>query len=270
ATADTGYSPANPPTDDAITDNGGVAVFKSTDAAAGLVAANQVDAAGFAGAGTTFREGTGIPAITPGAVTGQITFVRNQSSGTPQDTNNNANDFLFLNTLATTETLGATPLLGAPGPENVDSPRLNNSVFVDRFDQSTGVSNPPNRFRDLTPVTNGSAGTVSFRRRVTNYTGAPVTRLRFRIRQITTYPAPAGVADLRALTSGDITVNGLPVKGTTVEEPPTQPNGGGWNTTWMLALSSPLAPGAFVDVQYVVGVMQGGSFSIFINTEALP
>ncbi len=31
-----------------------------------------------------------------------------------------------------------------------------------------------------------------------------------------------------------------------------------------------LAPGATVSVQYVVGVRQGGSFSIFINVEALP
>ena len=46
-------------------------------------------------------------------------------------------------------------------------------------------------------------GTMSFRRRITNFTGAPVSRLRFRIIDITTFPVPtAGVADLRALTSG--------------------------------------------------------------------
>lgn len=287
ATADTGYSPCTATgcasTTDAVADNAGVAVFKSSTPAA-FIPANQADAAGFAGAGTTFREGTGIPAITPGAVTGQIAFARNQSSGTPQDTNNNAADFQTLNTLATTETLGVAALLGAPGPENVDSPRLNNSVNVDRVDQSTSVNNAPNRVRDLTPVTNGALGTLSLRREVVNLTGGPVTRLRFRIRQITTFPAPGGVADLRALTSGNITVTvnsglqcspsappcNIPVTGTTVETPPTQPNGGGWNTTWTVSLANPIPNGAAVNVQFLLGVQQSGSFSIFINTEALP
>ncbi len=253
-----------------VADNAGVALFKSSNSATGFIAGNQADAAGFAGAGTTFREGTGIPAITAGAVTGQISFHRNQSSGAPQDTGDNAADFIFTNTLATTETLGGTPLLGAAGPENLNSPLINTNIFVDRLDLSQGISNPPNRFRDLTPVTNGTLGTIAFRRRVTNFTSQPLTRLRFRIRQITTAPAPPGVADLRALTSGDITVNSLPVKGTTVEEPPTQTNGGGWNTSWTVDLATPIAPGATVSVQYVCGVMQGGSFSIFINVEALP
>ncbi|HEX5708177.1 MAG TPA: lamin tail domain-containing protein, partial [Pyrinomonadaceae bacterium] len=264
ADADTGFSATTAATD-VVPDNSGVALFKSTVPAA-FILANQADAAGFAGAGTTFREGTGIPAITPGAVTGQISFHRNQSSGAPQDTNDNAADFIFTNTNHA-ETLGSTPRLGAPGPENLDGPRTNFNVFVDRFDQSTGINNAPNRFRDLTPVTNGSLGTLAFRRRVTNLTGQTVTRLRFRIRQITTAPAPPGTADLRALTSGDIIVSGLPVKGTSVEEPPTQALGGGWNTTWNVDLASPLAPGGFIDVQYVVGVNQSGGFSIFINVE---
>ena len=105
-----------------------------------------------------------------------------------------------------------------------------------------------------------------------NLTGQPVTRLRFRIKQISTLNAPVafGTADLRALTSGLITVNGQPVEGTLVEEPATQALGGGWNTSWSLALPAPLAPSATINVQYVVGVQTGGSFSIFINVEALP
>ena len=42
------------------------------------------------------------------------------------------------------------------------------------------------------------------------------------------------------------------------------------NTSWSVALPTPLAAGATINVQYVVGVQTGGSFSIFINVEALP
>jgi hypothetical protein len=283
ATADTGYSTANTATIDAIADNTGIAIFRSTTAAS-FTPANQADAAGFAGvANTLFREGTGIPAITAGAVTGQITFVRNQTSGTHQDTNANENDFQILNTNAPTESLGVAALLGAPGPENVDAPRLNNNVLVDRIDKSAGLSSAPNRVRDLTPVTNGGLGTLSMRRNIYNNTGATVTRVRFRIRQTSTFPAPAGAADLRAITSGNITVSvndmglcgGTPpcnvsVLGTILEEPPTQTNGGGWNTTLSFPLPTPLAPNDSVNVQFVFGVVSGGTFSIVINTEALP
>ncbi|HEX8355459.1 MAG TPA: lamin tail domain-containing protein [Pyrinomonadaceae bacterium] len=288
ATADTGYSPLCATTNcgvttDTIADNTGIAIFRSSTPAA-FIAANQADAAGFAGvANTLFREGAGIPAITAGTVTGQITFVRNQTSGTHQDTNANENDFQILNTNAPTESLGVAALLGAPGPENVDAPRLNNNVFVDRLDKSVGLSSAPNRVRDLTPVTNGGLGTLSMRRNVYNNTGQTVTRVRFRIRQTSTFPAPAGTADLRALSSGNISVSvndmglcgGAPpcnvsVLGTIIEEPPTQPNGGGWNTTLSFPLPAPLAPGDNVNVQFVFGVVSGGTFSIVINTEALP
>lgn len=283
ATADTGYSTSNTATVDAIPDNTGIAIFRSSVAAA-LIAANQADAAGFAGVGNTlFREGAGIPAITPGAVTGQITFVRNQTSGTHQDTNANEADFQILNTNAPTESLGVAALLGAPGPENVDAPRLNNNVAVDRLDKSVGLSSSPNRVRDMTPVTNGPSGTLSMRRNVYNNTSQTVTRVRFRIRQTSTFPAPAGAADLRALSSGSVAVSvndpwlcgGAPpcnvvVQGTTIEEPPTQPNGGGWNTTLTVPLPTALAPGDSVNVQFVFGVVSGGTFSIVINTEALP
>ena len=43
---------------------------------------------------------------------------------------------------------------------------------------------------DLTPVTNGALGTLSVRRRFTNQTGAAITRLRFRVVDITTLNSP--------------------------------------------------------------------------------
>jgi len=252
-----------------LADNGGVAIFRTANPA-NFNAGTRMDSAGFvAETNVLFKEGAGIPDIA-GAPTGQISFHRTQVSGTPQDSGDNAADFIFTNTVA--EVLGVTPRLGAPGPENVHSPVLNSNVFVDRFDQTVGTNSPPNRFRDLTVVPNGALGTLSFRRKVQNLTGQPVTRLRFRIRQISTLNGPVafGTADLRALTSGAIIVNGQPVQGTIVEEPATQAIGGGWNTSWSVALATPLAPVATINLQYVVGVQTGGSFSIFINVEALP
>jgi hypothetical protein len=126
-------------------------------------------------------------------------------------------------------------------------------------------------------------GTMSFRRRITNFTGAPVSRLRFRINNVTTMRTPAvvGAADLRALSSSDITVT-LPsgqqvaVQGTTVEEPPVQVSlfGGGWNSSWSptgtISLQSPLPAGATINVQFLLGVQQTGNYHIFIIVEALP
>ena len=50
-------------------------------------------------------------------------------------------------------------------------------------------------------MNNSTFGTLDIRRTVTNVTGENVTRLRWRIIDITTYPAPTGIADLRARSS---------------------------------------------------------------------
>ncbi len=91
--------------------------------------------------------------------------------------------------------------------------------------------------------------------------------------------APAGTADLGLLTStdtpgatlvggGTVLINGL-----TLEEPPGQSFGGGLNASvsaGTINLGSPLAPGASINVQFLLGVEQGGTFRIFFNIEALP
>lgn len=260
ADSDTGYSVAD------VSDVSGIALF-NTALTASFSNLTVLDAAGPATlpGGSIFREGAGYAALPTANL--QYSMHRSQVGATPADTGDNAADFILNDVAATTG-----QRLGAPGPENLDGPLFNNNVFVDRFDTTVGVNLAPNRFRDLTPVTNGALGTLSFRRRVQNLTGQPVTRLRFRIRQISTLNGPVafGTADLRALSSGLITVNGQPVEGTIVEEPATQAIGGGWNTSWSVALAAPLAPTATINVQYVVGVQTGGSFTIFINVEALP
>jgi hypothetical protein len=63
------------------------------------------------------------------------------------------------------------------------------------------------------------------------------------------------------------------VQGTTLEQPPSQPNGGGFNSSMSagsVTLATPLANGATVDVRFLLGIQQTGSFKFFINVEALP
>jgi hypothetical protein len=112
-----------------------------------------------------------------------------------------------------------------------------------------------------------------------NYTSTatPVKRLRFRIVDITSGPAAAGTADLRVLSSSGTvtdstgtvvaTINGLRLK-----EPPNQDAGGGLNSTLRagtIDLRTPLAPGASIDVQFLLGVQTGGTYRFFVSVEPL-
>ncbi len=60
--------------------------------------------------------------------------------------------------------------------------------------RASAGSSPPNRVRDFTsdPANNSTFGTLDIRRTVVNNTGGNVTRLRFRIIDLTTFPAPSG------------------------------------------------------------------------------
>jgi hypothetical protein len=119
-----------------------------------------------------------------------------------------------------------------------------------------------------------------------------VTRLRFRVIDITTFPAPSGIADLRTRTSNLVVVSGvndsatclasngvattpctINVQGTTLEQPPSQLNGGAFGSTYSagtITLGTPLANGASVNVRFLMGIQQTGSFKFFVNVEALP
>jgi hypothetical protein len=194
----------------------------------------------------------------------------------PKDTGDNVADFMMLNTTGGATGMGA--ILGAPGPENLSSPINRNSQFATLLlDSSTSSSSPPNRTRDYTPVANGVFGTMEIRRTFTNNTGQPVTRLRFRLVDVTTLVTPpvAGQADLRALSSTDtvVMVSAVPVnvRGTTLEQPPAQSLGGGWNSSMnvgFINLGAPLAPGASVSVRFQLGVMGTGSFRFLVDIEA--
>jgi hypothetical protein len=137
-------------------------------------------------------------------------------------------------------------------------------------------------------ATNFTLGTLSIRRTYTNNTDTSVTRLRFRIIDMTTGPAPSGVADLRAISSTPqvVTVNSstITLQGTVLDALPSQGEGGGINSTLSccsttggsvigertVSLSQPLAPGQTIALQWLLGVKQIGSFRFYMNIEALP
>ncbi len=282
------------------------ALFNTTSVA-GLSSISRLDAVGFGtntgGVCDLLREGTTLTPL-PASVL-EYTYFRDEcgkkgnpaqfgacpTGGFMMDSNVNNNDFVFADTQATMTPAGQR--LGAPGPQNLGSPRLNLSIAALLLDNTKGSTASPNRVRDTAAIgPNAATGTLSIRRRFVNNTGAPVTRLRFRVVDISAFPVPNPVADLRVLSSTQITVtgvqdsatclasNGSPatpctvtVLGTTLETPPAQPLGGALNssvTTGTITLGTPLAPGASINLQFLLGVQNTGSFKFFFNIEALP
>jgi hypothetical protein len=279
-----------------IPDNAGIALF-NTSVAVDFTLANRLDAVGSTSeANTLYKEGTGYPALTPFSIDyafyrdtcgkgGSITTLGPCSISTPKDTNNNAADLIFVDTNGTSA--GAGQRLGAPGPENLSSPIQRNASFdVPLLDTCVLSTAPPNRVRDFTsdPANNSTFGTLDIRRTVVNNTGGNVTRLRFRIIDITTFPAPSGFADMRPRTSTAVVVtvdrppcgsgtSNVTVQGTTLEQPPSQPNGGGFNSSLSsgtVTLATPLANGASIDVRFFLGLQQTGNYKLYLNIEALP
>jgi subtilisin-like proprotein convertase family protein len=312
-----GYATANISFTTDIPDNSGLALF-NTATVANFTLANRLDAVGFTSSAALFKEGTGLPTLTPFSI--DYSFVRDNcgksgsittmgacpSGGNVVDTGNNATDFYFVDTNGTSA--GAGQRLGAPGPENLASPIERNAQLPASLTfPCMAASVAPNRVRDFTsdPANNSTFGTLNIRRTITNNTGAPVTRLRIRVIDITTFPAPSGIADLRPRTSsgavgvanpcGGGTVN---IEGTVLDQPPSQPNGGGFNSSMSVSsinpamvgkikrgsikakvrpnedlsfeLDAPLNNGSTINVQFLLGIQQTGNFKFFINIEALP
>jgi hypothetical protein len=255
-----------------------------------------------------YREGAGLTPLTPDFNT-QHAWVRDPcgkqgnmdaggscpSNGAAVDNNNNALDFFFVDTDGLSA--GAGQRLGAPGPENLSSPVRRDEQFggflLDQTKSSTAI---PNRTRNATP---GPAptfnGTLELRRRIVNNTGGIVTRLRFRLVDTTTFPASGARADVRGLTSTDLVVGpvndpatcaalqappstsptppcDVTVRGLTLETPPAQPNGGGFNSSFSAdsVTITPLAPGQSINIRILLGIQQTGNFRFLLVVEALP
>lgn len=271
-----------------IPDNAGLALFRTNNPALFLTPLERLDAVGFSGGGLLFSEGT--PLTPAGGVTGalQHSFVRRMATGLPQDTGNNEADFDFVATEPQAATNGRTPLLGAPGPENLTSPTQRNAViksmYIDPqcggFGAATSACARVRTAAGANPTT-AAFGTLLLRRRFRNTTNDPVTRLRFRLVDITAGTPEGGEADLRALSGSNVMVTNtqgdtLEVKGLTLEElnntQPSQPGGGGLNSSLSagtITLASRLAAGGTIDVEFRIGVMQNGTFRFLVNVEAL-
>ena len=282
-----------------------VGIF-STSLLGHLASTNRFDAVGF-GANTggscdLLREGTNLTPLVGSVL--EYSYFRDEcgkkgnpstfgpcpTGGATKDSNNNEDDFVFVETTGAVTVAGQR--LGAPGPQGLGSPRKNDDIFTLLLDATKGANGQPNRERNNSiSVPNGATGTLTIRRRFVNTTGGPVTQLRFRIVDISALGTGA-IADLRALSSGSVVISGIQdsatclastgsaatpctitVQGTTLEQPPNQPMGGALNSSWnagSITLGTPLANGASVNIQLVLGVQNSGSFKFFFNIEALP
>ncbi len=293
--------------------NSGIALF-NTATPANFATGTRFDAVGSnLEANALYREGAGYQPLGTGVVSGvEHTMLRDTcgkqgnlaafgpcpSGGFPVDNNDNAVDFYFADTNGTSATQSViVQRLGAPGPENLSSPINRDEQFggflLDQTKSSTAI---PNRFRDATPGSGATFfGTMELRRRIVNNTGGIVTRLRFRIIDTATFPSAPGRADLRALTSTDLSVGpvndagtcgalqlppsssptppcNVTVRGLTLEQPPSQSNGGGFNSSLSAdsVTITPLAPGQSINIRILLGVAATGNFRFFLTVEALP
>jgi hypothetical protein len=283
-----------------------VGLFNTADVN-NLSTVTRLDAVGFGtnsdgvttGVCDLLREGTNLPPVS-GSNT-EHSFFRKEcdfngttclANGFPKDTNDNNADFMFADTQGTFIS-GVPQALGAPGPQNKASGiQRNSTIVMPLLDSSLPASAVPNRDRTLTPnPPTAPNGVLSLRRRIQNNTGGDVTALRFRIIDITTFPSPGGgQADLRAITSSNTSISNIhdtttcvdrtagtasnctvTVRGTTLETPPAQPNGGGFNSTLRVDLTglpgNKLAANQSVEVQLAFGVVQGGHFRVLVNVE---
>jgi hypothetical protein len=248
----------------------GLALFNTADRSKFNDPLNVMDAVGFDGVATPFREGTGLSPATGITANAEYCFTRYQGGALPKDTNNNAQDFVLVATDPGLITQ-ASAILGAPGPENRTSPVQRTNWFT--VSVPSGVSSS---LRTASPaVTNGDLGTLSLRRRFTNQTSNQVTKLRFRVTDMTTINSPmiyATQADVRVLNATLVGLSGTTLKATTLE-PPEQPKGGGVNSSLLvngsLTLPEPLAQGASIDVEFLLGVMRSGSYRFIISIEVL-
>ncbi|MFT3742800.1 MAG: MBG domain-containing protein [Pyrinomonadaceae bacterium] len=308
-----GYATGNATYTTDIPDNAGIALF-NTSVAANFTLANRLDAVGSTSeANTLYREGAGYSPLTPFSI--DYSFYRDEcgkggsitdmapcsTNGAPKDTNNNAADFVFVDTNGTSA--GAGQRLGAPGPENMASPFSVSAVSPDVVPLDSTVGNggsstespaPPNVVRNFTsdPANNSTFGTLDLRFRYVNNAGVPITRLRYRIIDQTTFPAPSGFSDLRSRTSTLVVVSGINdpatclasngvattpctinVQGTTLEQPPSSPNGSAFNSTMSagtVTLGTPLAAGASINSRFLFGIQQTGTAKVCMMAETVP
>lgn len=256
----------------------GLALFSTTNTISQDLG-NRLDAFGMAKAPTLFREGAGFP-----SAPFNRTLVRDMRTltGIPKDKDDNAADFLLLSDGGRTGSVSAGELLGAPGPENLSSPVTNvHPLKATLLDPVAGSNGPPNRERRPNVEPNANLGVLLIRRTIINKGSEPISRLRFRVVDVTGPGSEntcggAVCADVRVLSSqdgeaGSPNIGVVTVRGLTLEQPPVQANGGGFNSSVSadsITLQTPLVPGASVNVEFKLGVMRTGAFRLLVNYEA--
>jgi hypothetical protein len=280
-----GYSLTNVASPDSffagdIADNSGIALVRTFNAANYEASGNRLDAVGFTPeTNAFFREARVSPPSAP--MTGSTVLCANYIPGCRRTRTTTRSDFIMVSPNAAT--FGSTQsTLGTPGPQNLTTPIQHNArvkaALVDPNCPGFGDAGTAcARVRLSTSVTNGQFGTLLLRRKFTNTTGQRLTRLRFRIVDITTRGnQTAGQADLRALTSTDRNVTNseaqaVVLRGVTLNQSGSQPEGGGLNSTLTagaVTLGTPLAPNASINIEFRLGVQQNGGYRFFVNVEA--
>ena len=256
----------------------GLALF-STSSVVSQNLANRLDAFGMVNAAALYKEGAGFPTA---PLTRTLVRDMRTPAGFPKDTENNAVDFLLLSDGGRTGTVGPGELLGAPGPENLNSPVTGVHLLkASLLDPITGSNNVPNRERRPNVEPNANLGTLLIRRKITNNGSTSISRLRFRVIDVTgpgsdNTCGAALCADVRVLSSqdgeaGSPNIGVVPVRGLTLEQPPVQENCGGFNSSLSansITLQTPLAPGASINVEFKLGIMRPGAFRLLVNFEA--
>ena len=281
--------------DDSIGGDVDVGLFNTTDPSS-FDLAHRLDAVGFNnGTGGTcdlLSEGNPLPNTRDSSQ--QYAFVRREPlTGGVQDTNDNAADFVEVSTDPTTNVGdNPSPVLGAPGPQNTSSPVSSNTLFgSDLTAPSVARELAPNRERDQSPDTCAPQGTLRIRRQITNNSGSFISRLRFRVADVTTVNSqnesdasePQAILHVRSSSGEDLT--GVPGRGNIhvfglqdeQEFLENETQCGGLNNSLtpsdgeedIIRLDNPLAPGQTIDVVFLLGVEKVGHFRFYVNIEAL-
>jgi Lamin Tail Domain len=245
-----------------IPDNAGVGLYLNSN----VSPATKIDAVGFKPVGVPFIEGIGLDPIGGVSNNGEISFVRNfGAQGYPVDTDNNLADFSFVSTDAGIYN-GFQTILGAPGPENRNSPIFKpTNISTAILDSGSGITAAPNRVVNSANTGTAPLGTIASRRTYTNNTGFPITRFRIRIIGVSTIGSPRiynPQSVVKALSSADINIQKadgsvVQVRGLTIESP-TLMTGGGLNSSLIVTLNQPINPGESINVDTVIGVFANG------------
>jgi hypothetical protein len=278
------YGPPDDTYTSALANDRGIGLFRDNIADA----AHRIDSVGTVNTPAgLYREGAGLPALGNTGKFVEYAWVRKMpyaNGGIPLDTGDNASDFMLVSTNALYIN-GVMSALGSPGPEGMASPsNMNNYLLATLLDPNVAVNLPPNRVRDYADVgPNNSLGTMLLRRTNYNFGTKTITKLRFRVTEVTTMHSPlyttAAQADVRLLDSVGLLVptslGNVNVKGATVDTP-ANGMGSGYNAS-VVTLIDPLVPcngntstlGCSVSIQFKLGVEVSGYFRFYTNVDGI-